>query len=197
MTTLFFVRHGAHELQDRVLVGRADVPLSAAGRAQAERVGERLRHEQVHMVQTSPQLRTRETADRIAGKLGLTADVVPALDEVDVGDWTGRSFQELEADPRWRQWNTMRSMTRTPNGETMLEVQVRVARHIERSRALHPDDRIVLVSHSDVIRAAVLYHIGLPVDSFWRIEISPGSLTTLIVGDWGAKLISLNDVMAA
>jgi broad specificity phosphatase PhoE len=76
-------------------------------------------------------------------------------------------------------------------------VQVRVARHIERSRALHPDDRIVLVSHSDVIRAAVLYHIGLPVDSFWRIEISPGSLTTLIVGDWGAKLISLNDVMAA
>jgi broad specificity phosphatase PhoE len=119
------------------------------------------------------------------------------LDEVGVGDWTGRSFEELETDSRWKQWNAMRSMARAPNGETMLEVQVRVTGHVERMHALHPDDRIVLVAHSDVIRAAVLYHLGLAVDSFRRIEISPGSLTTLSVGDWGANLISLNDVMAA
>jgi broad specificity phosphatase PhoE len=196
MTTLFFVRHGAHALQDRVLVGRTDVPLSAVGREQAERVAERLRHERVDMVQTSPQLRTRETADRIVDKLGLAAEIVPALDEVDVGDWTGRSFRELEADPRWKQWKTMRSMARAPSGETMLEVQVRVTRHIERVRAQHPDARIVLVAHSDVIRAAVLYHVGLSVDFFSRIEVSPGSLTSLSIDEHGAKLISLNDVMA-
>ena len=142
MTVLFFVRHGAHALQDRVLVGRTDVPLSEAGREQAAWLGERLRREQVHMVQASPRQRTRETADRIAIALGLPVETVSALDEVDVGEWTGRAFAELKADPGWELWNGRRAMARPPNGETMLEVQVRVTGHVQRVCALHPDNML-------------------------------------------------------
>jgi broad specificity phosphatase PhoE len=197
MTTLFFVRHGAHALQDRVLVGRTDVPLSATGREQAERMAERLQHENVDRLHASPRQRTRETAEIIAAKVGTAAEIAPLLDEVDVGDWTGRTFDELEADARWQLWNSARSMARAPNGETMLDVQRRVTGHVEQTRTQHPDARVALVAHSDVIRAAVLYYLGLSVDAYWRIEIQPGSLTTLVVGDWGAKLIALNDVLAA
>jgi probable phosphoglycerate mutase len=167
------------------------------GCEQAEWLSGRLRREQVDMVQTSPRRRTRETADRIAAEAGFTVDVVPALDEVDVGEWTGRAFEELDGDPRWIFWNARRGTARAPHGETMLEVQLRVARHLEHLRALHADKRVVLVAHGDVIRAAVLHQLGLPVDSYDRIEISPGSLTTMIVGDWGAKLVLLNEVKAA
>ncbi len=197
MTTLFLVRHGAHALQDRVLVGRTDVTLSEVGHEQAEWLSERLRRERVDVVQTSPRRRTRETAECVAAKAGLAVDVVPALDEVDVGDWTGRAFEELDGDPAWAFWNARRGTARAPNGETMLEVQLRVTRHIEHLRALHAEKRIVLVAHGDVIRAAVLYQLGMPVDSYDRIEISPGSLTTMIVGNWGAKLILLNEVKTA
>jgi probable phosphoglycerate mutase len=197
MTTLFLARHGAHPLLGKVLVGRTDVALSATGEAQAHWLGERLARERGEMLQTSPQQRARETAHFIAHKIGRTPDVVAALDEVNVGDWTGRSFADLKSDPAWRQWNAARTMARAPSGETLLEVQSRVMAHVERVRTRHPEGRVVLVSHSDVIRAAVLYCLGLSLDAFWRIEIHPGSLTTLCVDDRGAKLIALNETMPA
>jgi probable phosphoglycerate mutase len=60
-------------------------------------------------------------------------------------------------------------------------------------RRLYQSGRLVLVSHSDVIKAAILFHLGMSLDLFSRIELAPGSVSTLIVGDWGAKLVSLNE----
>src|SRR5215216_5871422 len=197
MTTLFFVRHGVHDLSGLVLVGRSGPGLNAAGREQAQWLGGRLLRENVDVVKTSPQQRTRDTADLIAQQVGRAAEIASALDEVNVGDWAGHSFAALESDSRWKQWNVTRSMARPPNGETMLEVQMRVVGHVENIRARNPQHRVVLVTHSDVIRAGLLYYLGLPVDSFWRIEIDPGSLTTLVVEEWGAKLTSLNEVKVA
>jgi probable phosphoglycerate mutase len=197
MTMLFFVRHGAHALQGEVLAGRTDVALSPAGVEQARWLGERLAREQVSVLHTSPQQRTRETATVIAHRIGRAAEMIPALDEVNVGDWTGSPLQALDRDPRWQQWNATRSMARPPNGESMLEVQMRVIAHIERVRAGHPEEQVVLVTHADVVRAALVYYLGLDIDSFWRLEVSPGSLTALLTGQWGAKLLSLNEVMAA
>ena len=53
------------------------------------------------------------------------------------------------------------------------------------------------MSHGDVIKAALLYHLGLPVDSYGRIEIEPASVSTLVVGGWGAKVMRLNEAAAA
>jgi probable phosphoglycerate mutase len=47
-----------------------------------------------------------------------------------------------------------------------------------------------------VIKAAILFHIGVPLDLFSRIEVAPGSISTLVVGNWGAKLVSLNETAA-
>ena len=43
------------------------------------------------------------------------------------------------------------------------------------------------MSHGDVIKAALLYHLGLPLDAYGRFEIEPASISTLVVGDWGAE----------
>jgi broad specificity phosphatase PhoE len=56
---------------------------------------------------------------------------------------------------------------------------------------------VILVSHSDVIKAALLYHLGLPIDAYSRIEVEPASISTLVVGDWGSKTLRLNEVVAA
>jgi probable phosphoglycerate mutase len=156
----------------------------------------RLSRETVVAVQSSPLERARETAEPIATRFGFGVEVSDALNEVDVGEWAGRPFDELRDDPRWALWNAARSVTRAPGGETMLEVQARVVAHMQALRARFPDGTVVLVSHADVIKAALAYCLGLSLDSLQRFEIAPASLSSVVIGDWGAKIMSLNEVAA-
>jgi probable phosphoglycerate mutase len=198
VTILFLVRHAAHDLVDRALCGRMPgVRLGEHGRAQAERLAMRLSRESVVAVQSSPLERARETAEPIATRFGLGVEVADALSEIDVGEWSGRPFDELRDDARWALWNAARSVTRAPGGETMLEVQARAVAHLEALRSRFPDLGVVLVSHADVIKAALAYCLGLSLDSLQRFEIAPASLSIVEIGDWGAKVLSLNEVAAS
>ena len=79
----------------------------------------------------------------------------------------------------------------------MLEAQARIVGAMEQLRGRYPDASAILVSHSDVIKAALLYHLGLPIDAYSRFEIEPASISTLVVGDWGSKVLRMNEVVAA
>ena len=196
-TTFFLIRHASHNLLGRVLVGRgAAVPLGEAGREQARRLAQRFADAPISIVQSSPQRRARETAAPIAQGLNRSVEIADEVDEIDVGEWTGQEFEALNADPRWELWNQARGRARAPGGESMAEVQDRVVGHIDRVRSSNPEGRVLIVSHADVIRAAVLYYLGLSLDAFDRIEISPASVSTLLVGEWGAKIFSLNETVA-
>ena len=193
----FLVRHATHDLVDRVLCGRmAGVSLGEEGRAQARRLAERLSRERIAALYTSPLERARETAAPIAERLGLEARPCDAINEIDLGEWAGKAFAALAEDPRWSSWNEARSVSRPPGGESMLEAQARVIAGLEALRAAHPDAAVALVSHSDVIKAALTYCLGLPIDGYRLIEISPGSISSVAVGDWGAKVMSINEVPA-
>jgi len=172
------------------------VRLGPEGRAQAEAVAARLRGEGIAAIQSSPLERARETAEPLAECLGVGVEVVDALDEIDAGAWTGAAFDELRDDPRWTLWNSARSVTRAPEGESMLEVQGRVLAHVERLRSRLPDGAVALVSHADVIKAAIAFWLGISLDALQRFEIAPASLSRVVVGDWGAKVLSLNETVA-
>lgn len=196
-TTFHLVRHGEHDRVDRTLCGRmSGVRLNAAGEEQARAAGRRLAPVQPVRILTSPLERARQTAEIIAEESRCPVEEAKALQEIDCGEWTGKSFSNLHRDPRWKEWNEARSVTRPPGGEMMIEVQARVVSYLESMRRLYESARLVLVSHSDVIKTAILFHIGVPLDLFSRIEVAPGSISTLIVGSWGAKLVSLNETCA-
>jgi broad specificity phosphatase PhoE len=74
----------------------------------------------------------------------------------------------------------------------MLEAQARVIGAMEKLRSIHHDEAVVLVSHGDVIKAALLYYFGLPIDAYQRFDIDPASISTVVVGDWGSKILCLN-----
>jgi broad specificity phosphatase PhoE len=195
--TFFLVRHAAHDNVGSFLAGRTTgIALGQAGRAQARALAERMQRENVDEVFTSPRERTRETAHAIASLSHLQEpNVADELDEVDFGEWSGKSFAVLDADPLWRRWNSIRSLARTPGGETMLDVQIRVMRLVENLASGNSGRRLALVTHSDVIKAAVSHVLGLPIDAWPRFEIAPASVTTFVIGDWGAKLITLNEMI--
>jgi broad specificity phosphatase PhoE len=194
--TLFLVRHAAHDNVGGFLAGRADgIRLGSEGLAQAARLGERMKREAAGAIRTSPRTRTRQTASAIATACGLPEpEVTDALDEVDFGLWSGKNFDDLNADAQWRKWNTMRSLARTPGGECMLDVQRRVFTIVETLCNRHDKERIILVSHADVIKAAVIHVLGLSIDAWPKFDISPASITTMVAGDWGAKILTLNEI---
>lgn len=194
---MLMVRHGSHGLLGKRLCGRVPgVGLSDQGRAEADAVGRRLADRNLAAVYASPLERARQTAEPIAKAHDLPVQIEPDLNEIDFGAWTDKPLDELHADPAWPVWNRARGLSRPPGGESMLECQTRLARLLERLRARHPEQDIVLVSHSDVIKAAVCHVLGLPLDHYDRFEISPASITSLVVGDWGAKLHTLNEAAA-
>jgi len=196
-TTFYLVRHAAHGLLGRVLTGRMrNIHLSESGRLQAQELARHFKAQGIDSVQSSPRERAEETARPIADAAKVACELADALDEIDFGEWTGRSFEELEADPRWKLWNARRSAACPPGGETMAAVQDRLIGHLRRTHAANPGARLVLVSHGDVIKAAILHVLGMTVDAFAAFEISPSGVSTVVLGRSGATVLSLNERIA-
>jgi broad specificity phosphatase PhoE len=193
--TVLLVRHAAHIHLDRRLSGRMPgVPLSDAGHSQAALLGRALAERGITAVECSPLDRTRQTAAAIATAAGLPAPVaVDALTEIDLGEWTGRAFGSFDDDPAWRAWNEHRGTARIPGGETMAEAQARIVGHLGRIGRTRAGETIALVTHSDMIRAAVAWVLGLPLDHLLRFDIGPASVSALVIGEWGARLLGLNE----
>ncbi len=197
-TTLFLVRHAAHDFLGRILTGRMPgIRLGVEGRRQSELLAERLAREKISAVYTSPLERARETAGPIAARLGVEPETVDDLTDVDYGEWSGQSFEALDEDPRWATWNSARSTYRPPGGETMLDVQHRAVASVEKIVAAHPGNAALIVSHGDVIRAVLATFLGLALDHLTRFEVFPASISSVAVGDWGAKVLGINEVPAA
>jgi len=193
-TTFFLVRHAAHDRLGRVLCGRMPgVTLGDEGRAQAAALAERLVGEGLTGLYASPLERAQETAAPLADRTGLRLETLPALNEIDVGAWAGQDFDALHGDPAWTGWNRARHVTRPPGGETALEAQVRALRGLEDLRRRHGEARLALVSHADVIKLVIAHALGLGADAMHRFEVGPASVSVLVVGDWGAKVESLNE----
>lgn len=193
MALFYLVRHAVTEGTGRILAGRMPgVHLSRQGIQQVDALSARLAEEPIRRVMTSPLERAHETAARLAKRLGLTLETSEQLLELDFGAWTGRTFEELERDPRWNAFNTFRSGTRIPEGETMLEAQMRIVSLMGQIQQQTPDTVCALVSHGDMIRGALLYWLGMPLDAVHRLEIAPASISAVRLDAWGAQVVLLN-----
>jgi broad specificity phosphatase PhoE len=193
MTTFLLIRHGAHLLGGDTLAGRMPgVHLSPLGQEQARRTAERVARLPVDALYASPADRTRETAGFLSDRLNLPVRTLEALNEIDCGDWTGQKLDELRPLERFRQWNSFRSGTPIPNGEAMVATQARIVAEMLRLRERHGNGCIALVSHGDVIKAAVAYFLGVPLDLFARLEIGLASVSIIAIGDYGPWVLCVN-----
>lgn len=193
--TILLIRHAPHVQLGTTLSGRtAGLGLTADGVEQAAQLGARIAAQQLDRVQASPLDRTMHTARAIAVVSSLNdVEPVPALNEVDFGDWTGRRFADFANDPLWETWNTARGSTAPPGGESMTAAQARIVAHLQAMAHAHDGETIAMVTHCDMIRAAVAWIIGLPLDHLLRFDVDPASITRILLGDWGGHLLNLNE----
>jgi probable phosphoglycerate mutase len=162
-TTLVLVRHGETLGNRDRRFQTYDTPLSDTGRAQAERVAERLAADgPFHALYTSDLARTRETAAAIVARTSLTPHFTPALRELDTGDFKGTLRDEIDAvhPGRLQGWIDAGGVERMPGtaGECVADVHARTAAFLAEVCARHPGERVLLVSHGWAL-SILLYHV--------------------------------------
>jgi probable phosphoglycerate mutase len=196
MVTVILVRHGENAwVKKGKLAGwLPDIHLNENGYRQAAEAAERLAHLPVKAVYSSPITRCMETAEAIARAHALDIVEIEELGEVRYGDWEGKKIKKLAREPLWFAVQFYPSRMRFPGGEALREVQSRAVQGIERLTAQHADETVVLVSHADVIRLVLAHYLGVHIDLFQRLVISPGAISVLQFSSRGmARVVRFND----
>ncbi len=220
MPTVIFVRHGRSSANaSGVLAGWAPgVELDERGQMQADAVGARLAAARLPIVEvvTSPLVRCRQTADRLAAPFE-SVESVPSessvaslarsehvgLGECRYGAWTGRKLSELVKEPLWKVVQATPSKARFPGsadypGESMLAMQRRALKAVRetnrRVAAEHGPEAIwVAVSHGDVIKSILSAAAGAQLDDFQRIQVDPASVSVVRYTPRRPFVLRLND----
>jgi probable phosphomutase (TIGR03848 family) len=199
MTLVILVRHGENDyVKKGKLAGRlAGVHLNETGRAQAQSATQTLcrmlEKAPPAAVYSSPLDRTMETAQPIAQAFGT--EVIPreGLIETDFGEWQDQSVKKLSRLKIWKAVQTCPSVFRFPGGESFAESQHRIAQEIQTLVSQHDQKAsFICVSHSDPIKLAVAYFVGLPIDLFQRLALAPASITAINISEHGSYLLTLN-----
>jgi broad specificity phosphatase PhoE len=195
VTTLLLLRHAAHDWLGRGIPGRLPgVSLNEDGHLQARELAQRLARADIDCIYSSPQQRARETVAPLAEAAGLPVELAGEFDEIDFGEWTGRSFAQLDAQDAqgWQHWIHRRSSATPPGGEPFDQVAKRAMRGAERLHRAHPFKTVLVASHGDVIKAAIASCLGLSLDNLERLDIEPASVSVLVTAgeNWQVKRVN-------
>ena len=188
-TTFYFVRHGESEAnRDRVFSGRRDSPLTERGRQQAVALADALEDVAFDRIVATPLSRSLDTALVIARRRKLPVDVVSDLIEIDVGERTGKSFDEVRGLPDWRD----DGFVAWPGGESLEQVLERALTAMRRLHRESPGATILVIGHGGVTRILASHYLGiLP-----RLDASPQTntaVTVIVVDDGGGHVERLFD----
>lgn len=196
LAIVLLIRHAVTAATGKRLGGwTPGVHLSDEGREQAERTAGALAQAPLSAVYASPLERTQETARIVAKPHGLPVRTRKGVGEVHYGDWTDKPLGQLRRRKQWRVVQHTPSRMTFPGGESIRGAQARAVDTVEAIAAGHGDKEVVaVVSHGDIIKAAVAHFVGMPLDMFQRLVISPASVTSVALGaDAPPVLLRCND----
>lgn len=192
-TVLTLVRHGQTRANiDSVWHGWTDTPLTELGARQANRVATFLdgHGADATVVYSSPLERARHTAAPIAERLGLEVRIDEDLREYDIGEWEGKSFQELfEVKRLWHHIRTDPDFA-PHGGESPRRVVERLTGSLRRIARDHPGERVIAVAHGGALALAIGEFLN-PGNTEWRHMMDNCAVSELSL-DPEPELLSFN-----
>jgi broad specificity phosphatase PhoE len=189
------VRHGETEwnAQGRYQ-GQSDVPLSAVGWGQAERVAHRLTREKVEAIYASDLKRAWETAEIIGNEIGVEIVPEPRLRELNFGVFEGLTFDEAQARYPAMAAAWLGDPNRPPEGgESLAEFTGRIASLLADLKTRHDGGTVLLVAHGGPLGELLRLSFGLPPDGRWYFEMANASLSEIALFEGQVLLKRLND----
>jgi 2,3-bisphosphoglycerate-dependent phosphoglycerate mutase len=202
---LLMIRHALPERVETRDGSPADPPLSALGRAQAERMarwlaaesfaqraeGERSPSGRIGAIYASPMQRARDTAQPLATALGLEVAIDGDFVEMDHLSVTYVPLEQLKAEdyPRWQ--------ALVQQGGLYANVDLAAFRRsvvaaVERAIAAHSGGRVAIVCHGGVINAWAGHVLGIS-DPFF-LDAGYTSISRFLAASTGERSVrSLNE----
>ena len=197
MTYVLLIRHAQNDWvkKNRLAGWLPNVHLNQMGIAQAESLAERLAHIPINAIYCSPLERCVETAQIVSQPHNLQVGPMPEIGEVHYGSWEGKKLQKLAKKKRkWFAVQHYPSRFRFPGGESFSEVQQRAVAGIEELCKNHQREVVAAISHADVIKLVLAYYLGLHIDHFQRLTVSPAAINVLgLSSDGPLQVIRIND----
>ncbi len=195
-TRVILIRHGETAWNRATRIqGHTDIPLSALGLAQAERLAGALADEPLAALYSSDLSRARQTAEAVGRARNLAIQLDAGLRERAFGRFEGLSWEEIdqgypEDAARWRR--------REPDfpvggGESLNVFSARCLAAARRAAAAHPGQSIALVAHGGVLdclyRAAT--QVALDAPRSW--QLGNATINRLLATPEGFTLVGWND----
>lgn len=202
---LILVRHGetSWNKERRVQGSDSDIELNDTGLEQARKVANFLKDEPIDVIFSSPMQRARATAEAIASYHQVPVEFDQGLKELNVGELEGMSATNLRTtfSQFLMQWWQNGGATKLPSGESLIELQQRAWKVIEKlleryktSPEHNTETTVVVVSHYFITLAIVIKALNLPLDFFPKFKLDPGGVSILEFRDHGARLLTFNDI---
>ena len=172
---ILLARHGETQwnVEGRSQGQGFDIPLSAAGQAQARLLGQRLAGSALHRAVASPLLRARETAELALGERAGLLTFDDRLMEISHGQWEGRLAGEIrdEFPDSHRAWRETPDQVTLPGGESLRDVEARAWPAFQAACAdLEAEDVVFIMTHDAVNRVLLCRILGLPLARVWAFR---------------------------
>ncbi len=194
MTSLILIRHGDTKwTAEKRYQGSTDIPLSVHGRTQMRTLAKAFNNLPVDKIYSSQLGRSIESAEIVAKTLKLTPVADVRLNEINFGQWEGKSAQELAdtGDKFYQRWANGHWVT-APKGESTARFKKRVELFLKQCLRKNRDENVAIVSHGGTMRMIILIMLKLPLKYLFHFHIDTAAVT--VIKDYGTtgQLMSLN-----
>ncbi len=197
---VLLIRHGATPNNDavppRLQGARSDPPLSDTGIHQADRLADFLARLPIREVFSSPLLRARQTAERIALVHRKTTSVVEGLHEIDCGQWEGLTWNDVEKGWPEHYRDFVADPVQVPylGGENLSDVERRVVPALRHLADEHMGKMIVVVAHNMVNRCFLAHHLRTPLADYRRIVQENGGINLIRCHGDSTRIVTINSL---
>ena len=193
ITSIVLVRHGHTQATEMgLLYSDQKLPLTEKGVDQAKLAADWCQRFKADTLICGSAVRVAQSAEPHAKLTGLTPQTVHGFEEWQVGAWEGRTYLDIKKnDPEiYKAWTADPINNAPPGGESIDDLVVRIGKSL-RELISNPDfagKKIIMVTHSGIIRSMILHALDVPVNNFWRLAIPTGSVSRL---DFSASFATL------
>lgn len=178
VTTIELVRNGELEGED-TLRGSTDDTLSDSGWQQM--VNALDDKNDWDIIVTSSLSSCSEFAEVIAQEEEIDLEINEQFKEIDFGEWEDRTLQEISKDDSelLNDWWQSPTQVTPPDGEDFHDFRARVLKAFKILLEEYKGKKILLVTHSGVIRVIIMSILGMQDTSLFRLNVDYASYSKI------------------
>jgi broad specificity phosphatase PhoE len=179
-TQLFLLRHAEVETKyHRIFGGRIDMNISDRGHEQAAALAKYLKAKSFDAIYASPMKRVQQTLAPFAEGRTPAPVILEGLREVNFGDWTGLSWEQVKEkfDISAFEWLAQLDRAAIPNAESGAMFRARVEPCVEQILRAHAGQTVAVVCHGGTIRMILSVLLAMPFTQTSAFEIEYASVT--------------------